>query len=229
MTDSDRPYHSPLREARARQTRNTVLRSARRLFEKQGFAATTIKDIAQEASVSEPTVYSTFGSKAALVIGLLEHLEQDARLQQDEVSPDDPERALATWLDAHVRIYEGGRSLLRVMMQALGETEVAELADEGDRHRRRAIEHMLSSLVDAGRLSPEVDVVAATDQAWAISSVAVYLDLADRCRWTTTQYRTWLERAIRQLLLRPEDTTQHPEVPIQAVPPQARTTPAGER
>ncbi len=212
MSDSHRPYRSPLREERARQTRNTVLRSARRLFEKQGFAATTIKDIAQEASVSEPTVYSTFGSKAALVIGLLEHLEQDAGLQQDETSPDNPERVLVAWLDAHVRIFEGGRSLLRVMMQALGETEVAHLAAKGDRHRRRAIEHMLSHFADARKLNPDLDVAAATDQAWVISSVAVYLDLTDRCRWTTAQYRTWLERAIRQLLLRPEDTTQDPQV-----------------
>jgi AcrR family transcriptional regulator len=212
MSDSHRPYHSPLREERARQTRNTVLRSARRLFEKQGFAATTIRDIAQEASVSEPTVYATFGSKAALVIGLLEHLEQDARMQQDETSPDNPERALAAWLDAHVRVFEGGRSLLRVMMQALDEPDVAQLAEKGDRHRRRAIEHMLSHFADANRLSPDLDIAAATDQAWAISSVAVYFDLTDRCRWTTAQYRTWLERAIRQLLLRPEDTTQRPEV-----------------
>jgi AcrR family transcriptional regulator len=212
MSDSHRPYHSPLRDERARQTRDTVLRSARRLFERQGFAATTIKDIAQEASVSEPTVYSTFGSKAALVIGLLEHLEQDARLPQDVASPDDPERALVAWLDAHVRIFEGGRSLLRVMLQALGEPVVAQLADKGDGHRRRAIEQVLSRFADAKRLSPDLDVAAATDQAWAISSVAVYLDLTDRCRWTIAQYRTWLERAIRQLLLRPEDTTQHPEV-----------------
>lgn len=212
MSDPHRPYHSPLREERARQTRNTVLRAARRLFETHGFAATTIKDIAQEASVSEPTVYSTFGSKAALVIELLEHLEQDASLQQDDTSSDSPERALVAWLDAHVRIFEGGRSLLRVMMQALGQPGVAQLADKGDHHRRRAIEHVLSHFADGRRLSPDLDIAAATDQAWAISSVAVYLDLTDRCRWTTAQYRTWLERAIRQLLLRPDDTTRHPEM-----------------
>lgn len=200
MSDSQRPYHSPLREERARQTRHTVLRAARRLFERQGFAATTIKDIAQEASVSEPTVYSTFGSKAALVTGLLEQLEQDAEFQQEETSPDNPEQAFAAWLDAHVRIFEGGRSLLRVMMQALGEPEVEQLSEEGDRHRRRALEHLISLFADAKRLRPDLDLETATDQAWAISSVAVYLDLTDRCLWTTAQYRNWLRTSLYELI-----------------------------
>lgn len=212
MDSSHRPYHSPLREEGARQTRTTILRAARRLFEKHGFAATTIKDIANQASVSEPTVYSTFGSKAALVIGLLEQLEQDAEFRQEETSPDNPEQAFGAWLGVHVRIFEGGRLLLRVMMQALGEPEVEQLAEEGDRHRRRALEHVISLFADANRLKPDLDVETATDQAWAISSVAVYLDLTYRCRWTTAQYRDWLEATLRQLLLRRWDSTQLPKV-----------------
>lgn len=201
VENPQRPYHSPLREERARQTRTTILRAARRLFETHGFAATTIKDIAREASVSEPTVYSTFGSKAALVIGLLGQLEQDAEFQQDVSSPDEPDQAFKAWLDAHVRIFEGGRSLLRVVIQALGEPEVAHLAAEGDRHRRRALERVVSLFADAKRLKPDLDTKIATDQAWAISSVAVYLDLTDRCRWTSVQYRDWLEMSIVQLLV----------------------------
>lgn len=212
MDSSQRPYHSPLREEGARQTRTTILRAARSLFEKHGFAATTIKDIANQASVSEPTVYSTFGSKAALVIGLLEQLEQDAEPQQEETSPDNPEQAFAAWLDVHVRIFEGGRSLLRVMTQALGEPDVEQLAEEGDRHRRRVLEQVMALFADAKRLRPDLDVETATDQAWAISSVAVYLDLTDRCRWSTAQYRNWLEATLRQLLLRPWDSNQNPEV-----------------
>lgn len=203
MENPQRPYHSPLREERARETRTAILRAARRLFEASGFAATTIKDIAQAASVSEPTVYSTFGSKAALVIGLLDQLEQDAGIPQDVPAPDDPDTAFKVWLDVHVRIFEGGRSLLRVMIQALGEPEVAQLAAEGDRHRRRSLERVVSYFAEAKRLKPDLDPKTATDQAWAISSVAVYLDLTDRCRWTNAQYRLWLEATFRQLCLHP--------------------------
>lgn len=211
MDSSQRPYHSPLREEGARQTRNTILRAARRLFEKHGFAATTIKDIANHASVSEPTVYSTFGSKAALVTGLLEQLEQDAGLRPETTPADNPDKAFAAWLGAHIRIFEGGRLLLRVMMQALGKPEVAQLAEEGDRHRRRALEHVISLFADAKRLRPDLDAETATDQAWAVSSVAVYLDLTYRCGWTTAQYRDWLEATLRQLLLHRWDSTQLPK------------------
>lgn len=202
-----RPYHSPLRSERARQTRDLILRAARRLFENNGFAVTTIKDIAQEAAVSVPTVYATFGSKAGLVAGLLDQLESDASagVEEDELRAD-PDAELTRWLDSHTRIFVQGGPLLRVVMHAVGEPGVAELVAEGDRHRRQALERVLTLLAGAGRLKPtggtaSPDITTAVDQAWALSSVAVYLDLTDRCGWTTTQYRTWLEDALRRLLI----------------------------
>lgn len=179
-----------------------ILRAARRLFEERGFAATTIKDIAKEAAVSMPTVYATFESKAGLITGLLDELEADATYHtQLEEQPTDADTALTAWLDVHTRIFERGRPLLRVMMQALGEPEVADLAAEGDRHRRTALERVVTRLAKANRLRPALDIDEAVDQAWAVSSVAVYLDLTDHCGWTLTQYRTWLENTIHRLLL----------------------------
>ena len=197
-----RPYASPLRNERAQQTRTMILRAARRLFEARGFGATTIKDIAKEAAVSTPTVYATFGSKAGLVAGLLDQLEADAAYDdQLEDQLTDADTALTAWLDAHTRIFERGQALLRVVMQALGEPGVADLATEGDRHRRNALERVVTRLAEANRLRPALDSDGAVDQAWALSSVAVYLGLTDHCGWTTTQYRTWLEDSIHRLLL----------------------------
>lgn len=199
---SPRPYYSPLRSERARQTRSMILRAARRLFETRGLAATTIKDVANEAAVSVPTVYATFGSKAGLVTGLLDQLETDAAYaDQPRQAPTDADAALTMWLDAHTRIFEQGRSLLRVVMQALGEPGVADLAVEGDQHRRQALERVVTLLAESGRLQASADIETAVDQAWALSSVGVYLDLTDRCGWTTNQYRTWLENSIDRLLL----------------------------
>lgn len=196
---SPRTYHSPLRSERANQTRTTILRAARRLFENKGLSATTIKDIAEEADVSVPTVYATFGSKAGLVIGLLGLLEDDAG---DLEKPEDPDAdtALDNWLDTHTRIFEQGRPLLRIVTQALGEPGVAQLVAQGDSHRRQALERIVTLFTTSDGVQAAGGTNVTVDQMWVLSSVGVYLDLIDRCGWSTAQYRTWLDERIRRLL-----------------------------
>lgn len=56
-----------LRERKKRETRATVMRRALELFERKGFAATTIPEIAHTAGVSPRTVSSYFPAKEDLV------------------------------------------------------------------------------------------------------------------------------------------------------------------
>ena len=69
---NQRGYHSPLRESQARETRRRVIDSARALFLEQGYPATTIAAVARRARVSADTIYSTFGSKGALLKEVLD-------------------------------------------------------------------------------------------------------------------------------------------------------------
>ena len=69
---NQRGYHSPLRESQARETRRRVIDSARDLFLEQGYPATTIAAVARRAGVSADTIYSTFGSKGALLKEVLD-------------------------------------------------------------------------------------------------------------------------------------------------------------
>lgn len=46
--------------------RELIITSARDLFARRGYQATTTRDIALEAGVNEPTIYRSFGSKANL-------------------------------------------------------------------------------------------------------------------------------------------------------------------
>jgi AcrR family transcriptional regulator len=62
-----RPYNAPRREAAAAQTRATILRAAQARFERDGWAATTIKAVAEDAGVSPKTIEASFGTKAALL------------------------------------------------------------------------------------------------------------------------------------------------------------------
>src|SRR4051794_6909255 len=72
VVKSTRSYRSPLREAQARETRRRVVSAARDLFLDRGYAATTIAAVARGAAVSADTVYSTFGSKIAVLKAVLD-------------------------------------------------------------------------------------------------------------------------------------------------------------
>ena len=66
-----RRYDSRRRQAQAAITRRSILDAAQRLFERDGYVATSIKAIAAEAGVSIPTVHLN-GPKHALLIAAFE-------------------------------------------------------------------------------------------------------------------------------------------------------------
>lgn len=55
------------RQRAARETRRKIVAAAHDLFVEQGFAATTIQQIAERADVAWQTVYSVFGNKVAIL------------------------------------------------------------------------------------------------------------------------------------------------------------------
>src|SRR5438105_10832712 len=92
-----RRYDSVRRREQARQTREAILETARRLFLTNGFAPTTIAAIAQEARVSVDTIYKTFGGKPGLVRAISQHalagqqpIPAEARSDALQASEPDP-------------------------------------------------------------------------------------------------------------------------------------------
>src|SRR3954453_2876631 len=77
-----RSYDSPRRREQAAATRREILQAAQRLFERQGYAATTMEAIAGEAGVALKTVYVALETKSGLLRALWNHLLRDGR---DEV------------------------------------------------------------------------------------------------------------------------------------------------
>ncbi|HYA69035.1 MAG TPA: helix-turn-helix domain-containing protein, partial [Acidimicrobiales bacterium] len=66
-----RQYRSPLREESARRTRAQIRDAAARLFIRQGYVATTMRQISEEAQVSERTTYLAFPSKLDLLLEVI--------------------------------------------------------------------------------------------------------------------------------------------------------------
>src|SRR5215470_3620615 len=77
-----RRYDSTRRRAQADATRREILEAAGRLFERQGYAATTMAAVAAEAGVALKTVYVAFETKSGLLRALWNSL-----LRGDQGSP----------------------------------------------------------------------------------------------------------------------------------------------
>src|SRR6476659_886092 len=98
-----RRYDSTRRREQAAATRRAILEAAQRLFERDGYGATTMAAIAAAASVALKTVYLAFDTKSGLLRALW-HLrlrgdDDDAPVAErqwfrDVLAEPDPERQL---------------------------------------------------------------------------------------------------------------------------------------
>jgi AcrR family transcriptional regulator len=80
---------SSLRQARADETRQALLRAARELFTEQGYAQTGTEQLVQHAGVTRGALYHHFESKLALFEAVLVELEEEfIQIAARVMSPD---------------------------------------------------------------------------------------------------------------------------------------------
>lgn len=63
--------------------RNQILDAATKVFARKGFHPTTIRDIAREAGIADGTIYNYFENKTALMLGILDRLNESDRRDED--------------------------------------------------------------------------------------------------------------------------------------------------
>lgn len=201
---TSRSYHSPLRDQQAQQTRLRIRQAARELFERDGFSATTVKAIADHASVSEGTVYAAFESKAGIIRAMLDDLEEaidiSSRLER-VFAQQHPVAQLREYLSAHCDLFAAGIDILRAAVQAGDSPEVGELVNRGDAHRRAAIEELTRQWQQAGALRPGLTPTTAAEQIWLLTTVENFLAAVDRLQWPPERYETWLRNLLLSTIL----------------------------
>lgn len=186
-------------------TRVAIAESARRLFAEQGWAATTIRDIARLAEVSEPTIYNAFGGKEGLAMALLDELEADADVVQarEEIltAAGHPPAQLAALVGFDRRLFERGGDIM-VLVREAGRT-VPELADiyTESRHRGRGAQHVIFGAWPDGTLRQDVDLDTACDIYAGISNVDTYRMLGDERGWSGDRIQEWWTASLSELLL----------------------------
>lgn len=63
--------------------RNQILDAATKVFAEKGFHPTTIKDIARKAGIADGTIYIYFENKTALMLGILDRLNETEQRDAD--------------------------------------------------------------------------------------------------------------------------------------------------
>ena len=209
-----RSYNSPRRRKQAEETRREILEAAQRLFERQGYAATTVAAIAAEAGVALKTVYLAFETKGGVLRALWNLLlrgdEDDTPVAErawyrETLDEPDPERQLRL----NARNSRAGKERVAAVGEAIRtaastDPEIAALWDriESNYHENQGL--IVESLAAKDALAPGLDVETATDILWTINHPTVWQLLVLRQGWTPQRYEEWCVRtACSQLLAGP--------------------------
>ena len=200
---SRRPYHSPRRVEQAAQTRAAVLAAAASLFARGGWAATGMRDVAQEAGVAVETVYSNFRSKAELlmaaidvgVVGDAAPVSLADRPEFAELATGPFDQRVASAARLVTQVHQRTAGLHAALRQgAASEPELARRLMEGESRRRLNIQQG-AELITGRRLS-----VVDADALWAVLSVDVFRLLTELSGWSLAQYEQWAALEIAQRL-----------------------------
>ncbi len=206
-----RDYDSPLRTAQAAETRRRILAAAGNRFAADGYASTSLAQIAADAGVSPETVKLN-GPKSALLLGSFDQAftgsegagaiherEEGARLS---AAPDDQLVAgfIAFVTGANSRIARLWPSLLTA---AAGDAAVAEALAGLQQRRRSDFAAAVAQFRERGLLTrdtPDAELAAALS---FLVSPESYTQLVLEYGWTEDAYRAWLADAISRLILTP--------------------------
>lgn len=208
---SPRRYVSPRREEAAAQTRQAVLDAARALFVENGYAVTTVEQIAAAAGVSKPTVFAAVGSKSAIMRRLREVAmagDEDpvpvaARPWfQKALDEKDPHEAVRLHARTVAELHHRAGDLNEVLRSSAGaDTELRELWEVAERERRADATTFVDNLMTKTPLRQGLDRDAAVDVVWVLTSADAFHRLVRMRRWSRKRYDDWLAETFADQLL----------------------------
>jgi AcrR family transcriptional regulator len=212
MADSVKPkraYHSPVRAQQREATRRRVLEVAAELFAAQGYARTTVEEIASRANVSAETIYATVGTKPVLLRTAIER----AIFGPEGVFPDEqswvariehlptPQLRLRAYVKESCRILARTRALQSVIRGAADQEDAAvQLREDVLRDRLQSNRRLLHRFI-GGHLPPGLTLAAAADQYCALSSPELYHVCTVDLGWSAKKHELWLGGMAESALL----------------------------
>jgi AcrR family transcriptional regulator len=197
-----RNYNSTRRREQADTTRRDIINAAKKLFESDGYAATTMAGIGREAGVALKTVYLSFESKSGLLSTLWDVLlrgGEDAPAvaqlawYREVIEEPDPARALR--LNAR-----NATAVRRRIGVLLGVIRDAAPSDPAIGALWKQIQTsfydnqcaIVASIKAKNALRPGLDATRATDILWTLIHPDIWLLLVGQRGWSPEDYEQWL-------------------------------------
>ncbi|MDQ2679313.1 MAG: TetR/AcrR family transcriptional regulator [Actinomycetota bacterium] len=206
-----RPYQSELRSTAAEQTRRQIIDVARELFIEDGYATTSVRQLAEASGVAPQTIYNAFGSKFGLFSAVIDTVV--AGDHEPIAVADRPGFATLAEMDDPVAIVE---ALVAASTEVLGRLSAiyptlrAAESDPAvaDAYRRFALlgrwEDCRRAVEPLARLDALVDGLGAdeaTDIVWATLSPDAFQLLVVERGWTPERFADHAASALSATLL----------------------------
>jgi AcrR family transcriptional regulator len=206
-----RRYDSPVRHEQAARTRARIVGAAGELFLAQGYARTTVRQIAEAADVAPDTVYATFGSKPRVLTALIDDrlaggtgvgnvMERpEALAVRDEP---DQRRQIELLADdlSHV-VGRVGPVFEMLRTAAAVEPAMADVYAEMQGYRLENMRRAITWIADRGPL--RLPVAAATETLWALAAPDTARLLMEGRGWRRERFAEWLADVLTRTLLEP--------------------------
>jgi len=212
---SKRRYTSTRRQAQAAETRRQIIAAAGKLFAEQGYAGTTIEDIAREAGIAIQTVYAAFGNKRTILsrlvelsvggddagVPILERPEPQAVRREP-----DQQRQLRLFAHGISEIMARVGPIFEIMRTAAKtEPDIADLLRQLLKERLQNMIQFVEWVAANGSLRDGLDITAAGETVWLVTSAEVYNLLTIDREWPRDRYEQWLGDTLITLLLPTRD------------------------
>jgi len=202
-----RSYDATRRRAYAQQRRVRILQTARDLFGRHGYGATSIERIAHEASVAAPTVYAMYRSKRALLFALLDQADMQADvagfLRDLKAARREPRTQLRRLVSFTCRFFTQAADIVEIARGAGSTNEdLLALWREGEERRFRSQAPLIDNWRRAGALRKDLRATEALDVLWAMTGADNYRLFVVERNWSAESYEAWLGETLQRLLFR---------------------------
>ncbi|OBF40939.1 hypothetical protein A5724_04965 [Mycobacterium sp. ACS1612] len=202
-----RPYRSARRAEAAGDTRARILAAGMRLFIEKGYGLVTVNDIAREAGVAVPTVYSSAGGKTALLATIIEEAVRDPVVEQTLAAvrrARDPREVIDVTAHGTRADNERYHDIIQVNRTAAAVDEsAAEILDTSNRAYRQSLAVAAARLREMGALREHLTDERATDLLWFYFGHQPWHTLVAEAGWTWDEAEHWLREQAAAALLKP--------------------------
>ena len=196
-----------LREMQAETARKLIISAARDAFLQDGYVGTTMDDIAEKAGVARRTVYNQFGSKASLLIAVIDDRvvapeERSMEADHDAVRQlEDSGQMIDAFIRSHIGVAVRSLPILKVTFEAaLIDGEVAKAYETNEEYRYRAQQVLVDALHDRGLLRTDVPIAYLKRGFWLLAGPQMLVTAID-AGWDVETYAAWLKDTVTGLLI----------------------------